>query len=54
MAKTMTSLECGEVDRAADSNRAVAVIPSLKRGRPVASVTVVTTGKLQTVSQPLD
>jgi hypothetical protein len=53
MAKSKGSLSTA-VDKAAGSDRAVAVTPELKGGRPVASVVLVRGGKLQTVSQPIE
>jgi hypothetical protein len=53
VAKAKVSLSAA-VDKAAGGNRAVAVTPALKGGRPVASVVLVQAGKLKTVSQPLE
>jgi hypothetical protein len=53
MAKAKTDLKSA-TNRAAIGTRAVAVIPDLKDGRPVASVSSVKGGKLQTAIEPLD
>ncbi len=53
MAKAKVSLSAA-ADKVAGGNRAVSVTPALKGGRPVASVVLLQTGKLKTVSQPLE
>jgi hypothetical protein len=53
MAKAKTDLKSA-TNRAAIGTRAVAVIPDLKDGHPVASVSSVKGGKLQTAIEPLD
>jgi hypothetical protein len=53
MAKAKTDLKSA-TSRAAIGSRAVAVTPDLKDGHPVASVSFVKGGKLQTAIEPLD
>jgi hypothetical protein len=53
MAKAKTDLKSA-TSRAAIGSRAVAVSPDLKDGHPVASVSFVKGGKLQTAIEPLD
>jgi hypothetical protein len=53
MAKAKTDLKSA-TNRAAIGTRAVAVTPDLKDGHPVASVSFVKGGKLQTAIEPLD
>jgi hypothetical protein len=53
MAKAKTDLKSA-TNRAAIGTRAVAVIPDLKDGHPVASVSSVKGGKIQTAIEPLD
>ena len=53
MAKAKTDLKSA-TNRAAVGSRAVAVIPELKDGHPVASVSFAKGDKLQTATQPLD
>jgi hypothetical protein len=53
MAKAKTDLKSA-TNSAAVGSRAMAVIPDLKDGHPVASVSFAKGGKLQTATQPLD
>lgn len=53
MAKAKTELKAA-LDKAAGSNRALAVTPALKEGRPVASIIIVKAGKTATVTQALN
>jgi hypothetical protein len=53
MAKAKTDLKSATT-RAAVGSRAVAVIPDLKDGHPVASISFAKGGKLQTATEPLD
>src|SRR5262249_55119457 len=53
MAKAKTDLKSA-ANRAAVGSRAVAVIPDLKEGHPIASISFAKGGKLQTATEPLD
>jgi hypothetical protein len=53
MAKAKSDLRTA-VNKAADANSAVSVVPELKSGRPIAAVVRIKNGKLETASQPLD
>src|SRR5262249_36010528 len=53
MAKAKTDLKSA-TNRAAVGSRAVAVIPDLKEGHPIASISFAKGGKLETATQPLD
>jgi hypothetical protein len=53
MAKAKTDLKSA-TNRAAVGSRAVAVIPDLKEGHPIASSSFAKGGKLQTATEPLD
>src|SRR5262249_7957657 len=53
MAKAKTDLKSA-TNRAAVGSRAVAVIPDLKEGHPIASISFAKGGKLETATAPLD
>jgi hypothetical protein len=53
MAKAKTDLKSA-TNRAAVGSRAVAVIPDLKEGHPIASISFAKGGKLETATEPLD
>ena len=53
MAKAKTDLKSA-TNRAAVGSRAVAVIPDLKDGHPIASISFAKGGKLETATEPLD
>jgi hypothetical protein len=53
MMKAKTDLKTA-VDKAAGTDSAVGVEPSLKAGHPIAAVVLVKSGALRTVSRPLD
>jgi len=53
MTKAKTDLK-STTNRAAVGSRAVAVIPDLKEGHPIASISFAKGGKLETATAPLD
>jgi hypothetical protein len=53
MAKAKSDLKSA-TNRAAIGSRAVAAIPDLKEGHPIASISFAKGGKLQTATEPLD